>query len=201
MNQSTITGIVAVAEILRKRVKHIYNVPLDQNGFYSRDAVTTLQQEGLAISVEEAVDIGLSIEKIGYIKNIKGKEQFQDSRLFFSFVSPEPEGWTNKIDNISTLLSSRLEPKDHKYHGKTYHKTFLGSEVVDILLRSRLSTSRKDAMLWGRAIASACNLFHHVVNEHILEDKALFYVINRHKRRSSRIFGPFQEDEEQEVEE
>jgi hypothetical protein len=178
-------GLGAVAEILRRRVKHIYNVPLDCEGFYADDASISLVRAGLAITVEEAVALGLSLEKLGFIKNMKGGDKFRDARLFFSFAKPGSHTWATVIDDASDLLFSKLEPEDHKYHRRTYKDTFLGSEVINLLMVSGVSSSRDDALLFGRAIAHTCNLFRHVANDHILEDKPLFYVFNPHTKHKA----------------
>eukprot|EP00980_Cylindrotheca_fusiformis_P004843 scaffold1034_cov127-Cylindrotheca_fusiformis.AAC.24 len=189
---SSASGLSAVAEILRRRVKHIYNMKLDCEGFYADDAINSLVRTGLAISVPEAISIGMSLEKVGYIKNMKGKERFRDGRLFFCFLKPHSETWAREIDDVSDLLASRLETKDHTYHRRVYHDTFLGSEVVSLLMVSGVSATRQDALLFGRAVAHACSLFRHVTNDHILEDKALFYVFNHHTKHKATCSGSFE---------
>jgi hypothetical protein len=178
-------GLDAVAGILRRRVKHIYNVPLDCDGFYAGDAISSLVRCGLATTEEEAIALGLSLEKVGFIKNMKGNEKFRDARLFFSFARPKSHTWATLIDNASDLLVSKVEAQDHKYHGRTYPDTFLGSEVISALVKSGISSSRDDALLFGRAIAHTCNLFRHVANGHILEDKPLFYVFNQRTKHKA----------------
>ncbi|KAL3939552.1 MAG: hypothetical protein SGBAC_005739 [Bacillariaceae sp.] len=182
-------GLSAVAGILKQRVQHIYNFPLDCHGFHAVDAVTTLVRAGLAMDEEEAVAIGQSLERVGIIKNMKGEEIFADTRQFYSFMGPHSyrededyesnDTWAVEVDKANDLLWSKLETKDHKYLTRTYNDTFLGSEVVSLLLESGFSSSREDALLLGRAVAHACSLFRHVTNAHILEDKELFYVFNQ----------------------
>lgn len=191
-NSQATAGLGAVAEVLRRRVKHIYNMPLDCEGFYAHDAINTLVRAGLATSVQDALSIGLSLEKVGFIQNMKGKERFSDARLFYSFVKPDSQTWAEEIDDACDLLCSRLEPTDHKYHRRTYKDSFLGSEVVSLLLVSGVSSSRPDALLFGRAIAHACSLFRHVTNAHVLEDKSLFYVFNHHTKHKAVCNGHFE---------
>ena len=51
-------GLNAIAVILRKIVPRIYNTKLDVEGFYTNDAISSLQRTGLVNSEEEAVSIG-----------------------------------------------------------------------------------------------------------------------------------------------
>ena len=178
-------GLVTVAEILRKNIHRIYSVQLDTYGFYADDAVASLQRNGLADTEEEAEAIGLALEKIGYIQNVKSTESFRNARLFFRYsIRESTTSWEQQVDKISNLLYHKLQPKDHFYHRRRYKDCFLGTEVVDLLVLSGTTSSRVDAVLLGRAVAFACNLFRHVVNEHILEDKRLFYVFNAKTRHS-----------------
>lgn len=194
-------GLSAVAGILKRRVQHIYNFPLDCHGFYAMDAVSALVRAGLAVNEEEAVELGQSLERLGYIKNVKGDEPFADTRQFYSFLGPHSyredgdydshDTWAAEVNEAYDVLWSKLETKDHKYHGRTYPQTFLGTEVISLLIVSGFSSSREDALLLGRAVAHACSLFRHVVNDHILEDKELFYVFNKQTRHKANCTGHF----------
>lgn len=200
--QNSTAGLSAVAGILKRRVPHIYNFPLDRHGFYAMDAVSAMVRAGLTISEEEAVNLGQSLERLGYIKNMKGDEAFSDTRQFYSFLGAHSyrededydnhgDTWAAEVNEANELLWSKLEPKDHQYHRRTYHQTFLGSEMVSLLMVSGFSASREDALLLGRAVAHACSLFRHVTNDHILEDKELFYVFNKQTRHKAMCSGHF----------
>ncbi|CAJ1945178.1 unnamed protein product [Cylindrotheca closterium] len=199
--KNSTAGLSAVAGILKRRVQHIYNFPLDCHGFYAMDAVSALVRAGLATNEEEAVALGQSLERLGFIKNMKGDDTFADTRQFYSFLGEHSyredtdydshDTWAAEVNEANDLLWTKLEPKDHKYHRRTYQDTFLGTEVVSLLLVSGFSSSREDALLLGRAVEHACSLFRHVTNDHILEDKELFYVFNQLTRHKAKCSGHF----------
>ena len=120
-------GLNAISEILRKNVPRIYNTKLDVEGFYTNDAIDSLQRNGLVNSEEEAVSIGMALEKVGYIQNAKTDETFSDARLFFRFALPRSKKWEDELDDIASLLYTKLEPKDHFYHRRKYKGMFFFS--------------------------------------------------------------------------
>ena len=73
--QNSTAGLSAVAGILKRRVPHIYNFPLDCHGFYSMDAVNALVRAGIAINEEEAVTApGVSLSEMGTEKSASADE-------------------------------------------------------------------------------------------------------------------------------
>jgi len=64
--------------------------------------------------------------------------------------------------------------KDRKYLGKTYENCFLGKEAVDWLMFNAGCKTRKDAVKLGNEIYEK-KIFDHVLGEHTLKDKDLFY--------------------------
>eukprot|EP00934_Nitzschia_sp_Nitz4_P004621 Nitzschia sp. Nitz4//scaffold136_size62208//53331//58820//NITZ4_006378-RA/size62208-processed-gene-0.42-mRNA-1//-1//CDS//3329535648//4611//frame0 len=66
--------------------------------------------------------------------------------------------------------------KTHRYRGKAYQNTFVGSDAVDFLLASKFATTRTAAVQVGRSLmGSEFHLFRHVTGEHDFEDNFLFY--------------------------
>jgi Domain found in Dishevelled, Egl-10, and Pleckstrin (DEP) len=65
-----------------------------------------------------------------------------------------------------------------------YKNIFVGSEVVDYLVRSRYAFTRAHAVTLGRMIAKQFNLFEHVHREHELKDEHLFYKFIESGRRT-----------------
>jgi hypothetical protein len=58
---------------------------------------------------------------------------------------------------------------------KSYPQCFVGSDAVSLLVSSGHAASREEAVLIGRVLCHRYNLFHHVEEEHLLEDKYLFF--------------------------
>ncbi|KAL7539874.1 hypothetical protein ACHAXR_009684 [Thalassiosira sp. AJA248-18] len=84
------------------------------------------------------------------------------------------------VDEIATILQTEsidLEVRDRKYHLKTYHDCFVGSELVDYLVEHDLALNRVQAVEIGQEIMSSMKVFEHVVTKDRIEfkDDYLFY--------------------------
>jgi len=100
---------------------------------------------------------------------------------------------------IAMALRSGIPVKMRRYKRKWYNNVFLGSELVEFIIKSGYADSREDAVKIGRKINKELNVFHHVTREHALEDSSLFYrfsqlrtnayIVTTHKPRFKRIFN------------
>eukprot|EP01094_Clydonella_sp_ATCC50884_P000341 TRINITY_DN10267_c0_g1_i1.p1 TRINITY_DN10267_c0_g1~~TRINITY_DN10267_c0_g1_i1.p1 ORF type:complete len:520 (+),score=191.95 TRINITY_DN10267_c0_g1_i1:33-1592(+) len=63
--------------------------------------------------------------------------------------------------------------QDRMYHLKTYPQVFVGSQLVDWLVKERQCT-RKEAVDLGNEMLEK-HFFHHVCDDHVFKDKYLFY--------------------------
>ena len=79
----------------------------------------------------------------------------------------------------STVLASKiqrlynLEIKDRWYHLKCYKKCFIGSELVDCLVKNQ-SILQEEAIVIGQNLLQH-NLISHVCNDHEFKNEFLFY--------------------------
>ncbi|XP_078697092.1 DEP domain-containing mTOR-interacting protein-like [Branchiostoma floridae x Branchiostoma belcheri] len=64
--------------------------------------------------------------------------------------------------------------KNRNYHLRTYNNCFVGSEVVDWLLRQGEVPDRNTAVQCMRKLQSF-NIIHHVCDDHLYKDAMLFY--------------------------
>jgi hypothetical protein len=183
MNDKRKIGLISIGEILRANVKQKYNVNLDKKGFNADEAVDYLVGSGLANSPEDAVAIGRALQLVGgIIQNAKAPGQpFSNTRTFFFFTE---EGsveftmptWRKDLQDARDFFKENMKRTTHVYHLKTYKDTFTGKEAVDLLLAARITNSRQDAVLLGRALmVEYRGLFGHVVDEHEFEDTDYFY--------------------------
>jgi len=63
---------------------------------------------------------------------------------------------------------------DRNYHGKVYKKCFIGSDMVDWLLKNGFASTREDAVRLGNDLLKH-NVFRHVTSDHDFKDEYLFY--------------------------
>jgi hypothetical protein len=65
----------------------------------------------------------------------------------------------------------KVPVKDRRYHFKVYKQSFVGKELVDLLLANECANTRKEAVSLMRRINGQFELFEHVVNEHAFKDE------------------------------
>lgn len=69
-----------------------------------------------------------------------------------------------ELEEKAHLFYKLAVVKDRKYRFRTYRSTFVGKDMVDSMVVSRLAESRKQAVELGRAIAENFNLFENCEN-------------------------------------
>ena len=183
-------GLNIMREILREGVPLKYNFNVDKECFTANSAVDFMVSTGLASSRDDAVEIGLALEKSqhGCLRNVKGVENFADAKLYYVFESSgEEDDWREQLLHAREVFCSSVKVADRAYHLKIYKECFTGTEAVDVLLNSGVAASRRDAVLFGRELMYEYNLFQHVANDHEFEDADYFYRFSRLQRESSRV--------------
>ena len=85
-----------------------------------------------------------------------------------------------------TLLDLRTncEIKDRRYRWKTYTSVMLGCDAVAYLVRSQNITV-EEAILLGNALIQK-KYFHHVADDHLLENSKLFYRFYQDETKSNK---------------
>jgi hypothetical protein len=89
-----------------------------------------------------------------------------------SFNSPLDD---MNVQETAAAFEIGVSVKTHRYRGRPYPHTFVGTDAVDFLIASGLATSRRDAEVAGQALMEECHLFEHVTREHGFKDDYLFY--------------------------
>jgi hypothetical protein len=160
---------------------------------------------GHAKTREEAVLLGRRLEQVdGLFQHVCEDHPFNDGYFFYQFkkknrekgsftstLSSTSEGSGN--DSVSEAISLECQKvataaanaivktlwtvpvEDRRYRMKSYPQCFVGSDAVSLLVSSGHAASREEAVLIGRVLCHRYNLFHHVEQEHLLEDKYLFF--------------------------
>jgi hypothetical protein len=75
---------------------------------------------------------------------------------------------------MAKRMSGVIKVRDRKHLLTTYESCFVGTEAVEWLQTTGAADSEKTALALGNQILEA-GFIHHVLNEHKLENKALFY--------------------------
>jgi hemerythrin superfamily protein len=116
------------------------------------------------------------------------------------FVVQENWVWASeKVDSDRSALSTRqnrqlnrsilrailtqCEVEDRRYRIKVYHSCFVGSQLVDVLMKNEFASTREEAVRLARRINHRYGLFYHVTGDHPLMDKYLFYRFKKKWRK------------------
>lgn len=80
-----------------------------------------------------------------------------------------------ELEELVEGFKAYVDVRDRKYHMRTYHNCFIGSEAVDSMIYAGLAHSREEAVKLGKRLQRELKLFHHVCDDWSFEDKRLFY--------------------------
>lgn len=86
----------------------------------------------------------------------------------------------DELESVTERLEQGLEVKDRRYHLKSYKNCFVGSDAVQFMVSSGLTSTEEDALLLGNLLLDA-GYIAHVLREHKFENKHLFYRFTKHE--------------------
>ena len=133
----------------------------------------------------EAIAIGQSLLEQGLINHVLNQHDFKNEFLFYRFTedienlnhSPSHQSRLSLAEatELAQNLQSNpvLEIKDRRYRLTSYKQCFVGSELVDCLVKGNNITP-KEATRIGQNLLEH-NLIVHVRNEHNFKNEYLFY--------------------------
>ena len=79
-----------------------------------------------------------------------------------------------EYEQLAARMARSIKVCDRQYRFVTYERCFVGSEAVQWMLDSRLVNSEAAAVALGNQMIRL-GFVHHVLNEHVFENKYLFY--------------------------
>jgi hypothetical protein len=186
---------MSVGEIIRYDVQLYYKYSVDKECFTANEAIDYMVTAGLAGSQTDAIQIGRALQREGFIESVDkgGPYMFKDARSFYSFTPDKTLGWEEELRKCSETLSSKLQVSDNTYRLKTYKESFTGRAAVTTMLEQKITTSRRDAVLLGRAIMHEYQLFEHVARAHAFEDEEYFYRFVQQSEETTKILEAFRQ--------
>jgi len=146
--------------------------------FTGSDAVDVILSTGYAISRADAVQIIRKINIDCHLFNVVTGNAFDDDANLYTQQVNAKRSWSRNAaakHSLAKLIQNKVTVKDHRYHGKKFKETFLGSDAVDVTVSSGYAESRDEAIQTLRLMNVELDLFEHVSNEHDIEDSELFY--------------------------
>jgi hypothetical protein len=187
-------GLLSIGEILRHDVKLYYKYSVDKECFTANEAIDYMITAGLAGNQTDAIQIGRALQSEGFIESVDkgGPYMFKDARLFYGFTPDNrTPDWEEDLRRICETLSSKIKVSDQTYHLKVYEDSFTGREAVTKILQEHITSSRRDAVLLGRALMHDYQLFEHVTRYHAFEDEEFFYRFVKQSEESTKILEKF----------
>jgi hypothetical protein len=79
-----------------------------------------------------------------------------------------------KIDAVAKLMQQQIEVKDRRHRFTTYPACFIGTEMVTWIIENGYAQNVDEAIEVGDFFISK-SVFHHVLRDHTLQNKNLFY--------------------------
>ncbi|MEL6928565.1 MAG: hypothetical protein AAFO95_08015 [Cyanobacteria bacterium J06600_6] len=129
----------------------------------------------------EAIAIGQNLLEHNLIAHVRKQHDFKNEFLFYHFQDlSSSQGHGTKLSlaearQIAQELRSdpQLKIKDRRYRLTSYPECFVGSDLVDCLIKNKNITA-DEAIAIGQSLLEH-NLIAHVCNDHDFENGFLFY--------------------------
>jgi hypothetical protein len=167
---------------------HFYHLQMYENTFVGQDAVDFMLKANLASSREDAVFLGQRLLKeLSLFHHVIWDHDFKDGKYFYRFtdnskkdVSKHPYVSCLTLLKVAEAFERDVRVSNHMHHFMKYKNSFVGSEAVDYLVRSKLATDRNHAVFLGQRLFEDFNLFDHVSRSQQFKDSPnLFYRFSR----------------------
>jgi len=148
--------------------------------FIGSELVDWLVEHKSMIAVE-AIAIGQNLLSHGLIAHVRQEHDFKNEFLFYQ-LSDRANSRTSKVQlssseaiELAQELQSNpeLEIENRRYRLTTYKQCFIGSELVDCLVKSKNMTP-EEAIATGQSLLEHGSIAH-VCNDHNFENGFLFY--------------------------
>lgn len=151
------------------------------NCFLGSDAAKWLEDH-LGLSSTQALEVGELLRAIGHLYHVAKEQPFLGSHFYYRFSLPSQNSSMIDIDRIieEGHLLRGFDIQDRKWRGKTFPKTFVGSEATKWL--ASFYTIGTDRALYTGQILLDLHIFRHVADEHDFINGEFFYRLTRDKR-------------------
>ena len=117
----------------------------------------------------------------------QAKEQEAEDDISTVLDALPNEGGDKKLENVDSellaiaeLFKQGIKIKHHRWRGRVFRNTFIGSQACDFLINSSLAKNRREAVHLGRRLMEELKLFDHVARDHPFSDDYLFYRLEEH---------------------
>lgn len=122
---------------------------------------------------EEAVSLGLALERAGLLHHVVKQQAFQDGEFFYRLAVPGRFDAVPLDDAELALRTNAGLIADRAWRGINFPRCMIGSEAVDALCGA-FRLGRAEATLLGQSLMDLGQL-RHVADEHPFADDNLFY--------------------------
>jgi hypothetical protein len=148
--------------------------------FFCNNVVDWMIKRGLSTTRQSALELGLDLQKAGFIEGTSKGVVFKDDKILFQLshkgrliLREQDSMYFNKIFHPAT----GVQIKD-RLHLRKFNSCFTGEEFVDWLVENNHVSSRERAVRIGREFIDS-KLMEHVTLEHHFKDTPLFYHLTK----------------------
>lgn len=155
-----------------------YRVRSYEECFTGADALSALcaiaKAGGAPHAREDAVALGQALLELGHIYHVARDQPFRDGNFFYRVSADTPR--LRALDlgaAIAHLHEGGVRIGNHKYHGLTYARCFVGAHAAKCL-RDKFELTENEAMTLGQQLIDLF-VVHHVVDQRAFRDGRFFY--------------------------
>lgn len=120
-------------------------------------------------------DESIAVSTLSSSARLEQQQQQQQQLHLDRRLSRETLKDPAKLQEAAVAFELGMEVGTHRFHGRPYPDTFVGTDAVDFLVASGWACTREGAVAVGRAVAKQFDLFEHVTKEHVFQDDYYFY--------------------------
>jgi hypothetical protein len=151
--------------------------------FVGSDAVDILMQLAQVSTRLEALEIGRQLQShyAGMFECVNSPKVVRledDKRLLYRFgmsmtssTRGRHEALMANLEEKMRLFQRSVQVQDRTLRLTTYKQCFVGKEAVDVMMRLKLASSRRDCVELGRILRRNYNLFLPMTGDHDFEDE------------------------------
>ena len=151
-----------------------YRGKLYRDCFVASEAIDWMVSN-LGMRRATALSTGTFLWRTGRLHHVLRQAAFDDGLFFFRFGLSRASAARVDLAEIERemRLATGVPIGDRSYLGKTYPRSFVGSEAVEWLIR-RYRLTRGEAEAVGQSLVDL-GVIHHVVDEHGFLDEGFYY--------------------------
>lgn len=197
-------SLEAIAQALERSVpirNNHYHFRVYKNTFVGSECIDYLVRAHFASSRSEAVALGRRLaNEMTLFEHVALDHELKDEFLFYRFTDPSRRtnrttiGETIRLErsedlaHTADILRQKVTVRDRIYRLRKYRRVFVASDVVTLMIKNGMASSREDAVDLGQRLQKEFGLWHHVCRDHLFTDDYLFFRFSAVESKNQKDF-------------